>query len=167
MPSSRIFEITAEDANALDEVRQLFVEYAEWLSPFVTASTLAEELVSLPEPFASPGGRLLAARDASGAICGCVGIRRHSETECEIKRLFVRPGCRGGGLGQTLFSAALDVGCDLGYRGVLVSTIPDFMPAANRMYERIGFAPTECFEHKTQASAEIRYLRYDLAQWCP
>lgn len=167
MPNVRIIELTASDTAAIEQVRGLFTEYAEWLSPFITASTLAEELESLPSPFSAElGGRLLAATTEDGSICGCVGIKRHSGTECEIKRLFVRPDCRGGGLGYTLFTAALDAACELGYRQTLVSTVPDFMPAAHRMYERLGFKSTECFEEKTQASVRIEYLRFDLSGWC-
>jgi GNAT superfamily N-acetyltransferase len=162
-----IITVKRTDEAELAEVRQLFTEYAEWLSPFVTASNISAELESLPSPFVAPHGRLLAARDSLGALCGVVGIKRHSVTEGEIKRLFVRPDCRGTGLGYTLFSAALDAACALGYREALVSTVPAYMEEANRMYERLGFANTECFEEVTQASAEITYLRYDLSQWCP
>ena len=166
MASARVETVTRDDGNAIAQVRALFAEYAEWLSPFVTASTIAEELESLPAPFEEPGGRLLVAIDSQGLICGCVGVKRHTETACEIKRLFVRPDCRGAGIGYALFSAALDAGCALCYEEALVSTIPAYMEEANRMYERLGFEPTDCFEERTQAEVEIRYLRYDLAGWC-
>ena len=84
----------------------------------------------------------------------------------EIKRLFVRDNCRGGGLGRALFSAALDAACDLGYAEVLLSTIPSHMPRANAMYDRIGFAPTQRFEDHAHAEVEMRYLRLDLGYWC-
>jgi carbonic anhydrase len=166
MDSPTIVRVTAEDSRALAQVRDLFTEYAEWLSPFITRSTIAEELASLPGPFAAPDGALLAACDAFGDLCGCVGLKRHSETECEIKRLFVRPDCRGTGMGFALFSRALDTACELGYTEALVSTIPSFMAEANAMYERLGFENTDCFEDHTHAEVEIRYLRYSLAEWC-
>ena len=166
MASSRIIRVQANDQAALDQVRDLFAEYAEWLSPFVTRSAIAEELLSLPAPFVEPDGVLLAARDSTGRLCGCVGVRRHSETECEIKRLFVRPDCRGTGLGCTPFSTALDAACELEYKEALVSTIPSFMPEANAMYERLGFSRTERFEDHTHAEVEISYLRYRLVEWC-
>jgi GNAT superfamily N-acetyltransferase len=167
MDSVRIEPISRDDEQALAQVRALFAEYAEWLSPFVTASTIADELESLPAPFEEPEGRLLVARDGLGMVCGCVGVKRHTDSECEIKRLFVRPDCRGKGLGYTVFTAALDAACDLGYEEALVSTIPAYMEEANRMYERLGFEPTECFENHTHAEVEIRYLRYPLEGWCP
>ena len=157
MDNPTIIRVTADDARALAQVRDLFTEYAEWLSPFVTRSTIAEELASLPEPYSGPRGVLL---------CGCVGLKPHSDAECEIKRLFVRPDCRGTGLGYTLFSTALDTACELGYAEALVSTIPSFMSEANAMYERLGFVGTECFEDHTHSDVEIRYLRYPLANWC-
>ena len=163
MPSANYARITATDSQLLDGARELFTQYAEWLAPFITHSTIAEELASLPEPFSAPGGVLIAALDEAGTVCGIVGVKRHSDTECEIKRLFVRPDRRGTGLGYGLFSQALDAAAELGYREVLVSTVPAYMPEALKMYRRFGFGPTERFEDHTHAEIEIAYLRLSLA----
>ena len=163
---TRIIRVSGTDRDALAEVRRLFGEYAEWLAAFVVHTTIADEIASLPAPFVPPDGALLVAVDASGAICGCVGVKRHSDSAAEIKRLFVRDECRGTGLGRALFSAALDVACELGYTEALISTIPSHMPTANAMYKRIGFAPTRRFEDHTHADLDIRYLRLDLGDWC-
>ena len=164
--SHRITPVAAGDTQALVEVARLFAEYSEWLSGFVAHNTVAEELAELPGAFAPPSGALLIATDAGGAICGCAGVRRHTDSAAEIKRLFVREACRGTGLGHALFASALDVACDLGYSEALVSTIPAKMPTANAMYDRIGFQPTSRFEDHTHADIEIRYLRLDLGDWC-
>jgi ribosomal protein S18 acetylase RimI-like enzyme len=158
--------VTAADEAAVAEVRQLFTEYAEWMSRFVTASTIGTELATLPAPFQAPYGRLLLAKGASGEACGCVGVKRHDERTAEIKRLYVRPECRGVRLGFALFSAALDAACELGYATAVVSTVPDQMQTAASMYARLGFEPTERFEDHTHADVELRYLRYDLSGWC-
>jgi len=165
-PPHRITPVTAADADALAEVARLFAEYSEWLSGFVVHTTIAEELDELPGAFAPPSGALLMATDADGAICGCVGVKRHGDAAAEIKRLFVRDACRGTGLGHALFASALDSACDLGYTEALVSTIPSKMPTANAMYDRIGFESTSRFEDHTHADIEIRYLRLDLGDWC-
>ena len=162
----RIRSITSEDPEAMAEAARLFAEYAEWLAPFVLHTTIAAELASFPAPFTPPGGVLLVGADAGGAICGCVGVKRHDDSTAEIKRLFVREGCRSTGLGAALFSAALDAACDLGYAEVVISTIPSHMARANAMYERIGFTPTDRFERHTHAEVDIRYLRLDLGDWC-
>jgi carbonic anhydrase len=126
-------------------------------------TTIARELESLPAPVAEPGGRLFVAAEPNGPVCGCVGIQRHSDNEAEIKRLYLRPECRGTGLGHALFAAALDAAIELGYQYVLVSTIPSHMATANAMYDRLGFVETEIFEDHTHAETDIRYLRLDLA----
>jgi putative acetyltransferase len=162
----QIRPVSSDDAETLAEVARLFTEYAEWLEPFVVHTSIAEELASLPAPFSAPDGALFVGTDAGGRICGCVGMKRQSETEAEIKRLFVREACRGTGLGHALFSAAMDAACEMGYSDVLVSTIPSHMPAAAAMYARMGFAATQRFEDHTHAEVDIVYLRLDLGDWC-
>jgi putative acetyltransferase len=165
-PSHRITRVTAEDTDALAEVTRLFAEYAEWLAPRVTHTSIEGERESLPSPFSPPGGALFVGADAGGAICGCVGVKRHSDSAAEIKRLFVREGCRGSGLGRALFEAALDETCRLGYAEALVSTIPSQMPMAAAMYARIGFTPTHRFEDHEHPGIDMSYLRLDLGDWC-
>jgi GNAT superfamily N-acetyltransferase len=166
MSDQRIFEVSPDDADGISAIRELFAEYAEWLAPLVRHTTIAEELASLPAPFVRPEGCLLVARSEDGAICGCVGVKRGSELACEIKRLYVRPGCRGQRLGEALFSAALEAACEMGYSAALVSTIPSRMPVAAAMYDRLGFVPTERFERHTHADVELAFLRLDLVEWC-
>jgi carbonic anhydrase len=159
----RIVAVTAQNPEAVAEVARLFAEYSAWLGSFVSRTTIPRELESLPAPFSAPGGMLLVGlAEPGGAICGCVGVMRHSDSAAEIKRLFVRDTCRGSGLGAALFAAALQGARDLGYREALVSTIPSRMAVANAMYDRLGFTPTERFEDHTHADVEIRYLRLAL-----
>lgn len=160
-------EVTAKDLAGLAAVRELFGEYAQWLAPFVIHTTIAEEIASLPQPFAAPHGRLVVAAAPGGEICGCVGVKHHADGECEVKRLYVRPEWRGRGLGRELLVGALDAACALGCSAALVSSIPAHMPEAARMYESVGFAPTRRFEDHTHAEAEMLYLRLDLGDWCP
>jgi putative acetyltransferase len=163
----RVRTVAPDDVESLSEVTRLFTEYAEWLAPIVARTTIALEIASLPAPFAPPDGRLLvASAQPGGAICGCVGVKRHSDSAAEIKRLFVREGCRGIGLGRSLFLVALDAACELGYEEALVSTIPSHMATANAMYERLGFEPTQRFERHTLAEVDLRYLRLELGDWC-
>ena len=154
--------VTADTPSALDDVRALFEEYAEWLWPVLESNRLPAELRTLPDPFAPPTGALLLARDAEDAACGCVGVQRHDEAACEIKRLYVRPRCRGRGIGAALFSAALDAARGLGYSIAYVSTIPSAMPGANRMYDALGFREVESFEDHAHEGVDMRFLRLDL-----
>jgi GNAT superfamily N-acetyltransferase len=163
--SPQIRLVTAEDTTGLAAVRELFAEYAEWLAPFVDHTTIAEELASLPAPFAAPDGGLWLYTDGEAA-CGCVGLKRHSAGECEVKRLYVRQPYRSLGLGRSLFLTALATACDLNYEVALVSTIPAYMGRAVTMYEDLGFVPTELFEDHTHAEIGISYLRLDMRRFC-
>jgi len=166
MPEFTLQDVTADDSAGLAEVSGLFAEYAEWLAPFVTHTTIAQELDLLPRPFAAPSGRLVLATTPDGRACGCVAVQQHDGAVCEIKRLYVRPEWRGQGLGRELLSAALDAACELGYSIALVSSIPAHMPEAAAMYERSGFVRTHRFEDHTHAEVEMVYLRLDLGDWC-
>jgi GNAT superfamily N-acetyltransferase len=157
--------VTAEDTRGVSLVRDLFDEYAAWLAPFVDHHTIRGEIETLPAPFVAPRGILLLAAD-EGVACGCVGLKPHTETSCEVKRLYVRESCRSAGLGRALLVGALSAACELGYNEALVSTIPAYMARAVSMYEGLGFVPTERFEDHTHAEIGISYLSLDLPAYC-
>lgn len=158
MPEWSISPVADEDAVALEEIRELFREYHEWLGEVVCSYRLAEEIANLPGPYAAPSGRLLIARDADGSVLGCSGVRPHSTGRAEIKRLYVRPPARGTGLGRALAEAALEAARELGYAEALISTLPDSMQVAAPMYVRMGFVETECFAAHDHADEGVAML---------
>jgi len=164
MPEWRIDQVADDDAARLQQVRELFREYQEWLGEVVCSLRLAEEIASLPGPYASPEGRLFLATAEDGVGVGCIGVRPHHGPACEIKRLYVRPQARSTGLGSALIGAAIEASRELGYAEALVTTLPDTMPIAAAMYERLGFEPTEPFFDHSHVDERIRmtYLRLGL-----
>lgn len=158
MPEWSISPVADEDIATLEEIRELFREYHEWLGEVVCSYRLAEEIANLPGPYAAPEGRLLIARSAGGAVLGCAGVRPHSPGRAEVKRLYVRPPARGTGLGRALAEAALEVARELGYAEALISTLPDSMQVAAPMYVRMGFAETECFTDHDHADDGVTML---------
>ncbi len=155
---SFISVVERTDPVALDDARQLFEEYGEWLGDLVGTTTLPAETASLPAPYESPSGVLLLARNESGAAVGIVGIREHTGTACEIKRLFVREEARGHGLGRSLARAGLDHARALGYSECYLTSLPESMPGALRMYRALGFTDTDPFRDFSQVREGVRLV---------
>jgi GNAT superfamily N-acetyltransferase len=74
-------------------------------------------------------------------VVGSVAMRRAGEGEAELKRMYVRPGLRGHGLGRRLLDVALEWARSEGMGRVVLDTTED-MRAARRLYERAGFRRT-------------------------
>jgi carbonic anhydrase len=140
-----IAAVADDDLVLLEEVRALFSEYHEWLGEAVCASRLVQEIANLPGPYSAPQGKLFLAHDGDGAAIGCIGLRPHSGSACEVKRLYVRQPARGGGVGRALLARAIQAAREIGYAEALVTTLPDSMPLAASMYERAGFERVEPF----------------------
>lgn len=149
------------DPIALADVRGLLLQYFDWLGPIVATTTLAEEIVTLPDPYAPPGGSLILARNELGTAVGCVGIREHAGKACEIKRLFVREDARGHGLGRALARAGMDQARAMGYSEMFLITLPDVMDHALSMYRALGFTETTAFRDFSRVpdSVPMRFFR--------
>lgn len=117
---------------------QLFRDYAADVDLDLTSQDFDAELAGLPSGFASPRGELFLAFDPDGTPVGCAGLRAFGPERCELKRLFVRPGTRGAGLGRRLLEAAIAFATAAGYREMLLESRPQ-MTAAIALYERRGF----------------------------
>ncbi len=167
MDDWRIERVTDATPLLIEAARELFVEYHEWLGEVVCSARLAEEIASLPGPYTPPAGRLLLAFDTDGAVAGVVGVRPLEDARpraCEIKRLYVRPTSRGGGLGRLLAEQAIQVARDLGYEEAMLTTLPSTMETALALYRSLGFTETEPFvDHShVDEGIEMLYMRLSL-----
>lgn len=174
--------VTPDEALEFDAARSLFREYAAALGIDLRFQNFDEELVALPGDYAEPRGALLLAlvdvnpshprlqtptlQRANGMrahVAGCCALRPLDSTDyanaAEMKRLFVRPGFRGLGLGRQLAEAMLDAARSAGYGCVLLDTLDD-MESARALYEELGFVEVPPYYHNPIAGAH--YLKADL-----
>jgi ribosomal protein S18 acetylase RimI-like enzyme len=147
----------AETPEQIQEVRRLLREYEASLDVSLCFQGFEKELAELPGEYTPPGGRLLLALEAGQAV-GCVGLRRLDDEACEMKRLYLRPGFRGGGTGRWLALAIIDEARKIGYKKMRLDTLPS-MREAIALYESLGFKRIEPYCHNPVPGAVFMELR--------
>ena len=130
--------IQAQSAEEIVRARELFEEYAAGLGIDLCFQSFDKELAELPGGYGPPAGRLFIAIDENQAA-GCVALRRIADGVCEMKRLYVRPGFRGTGLGHALAEAIILAAREIGYQRMRLDTLPGKMDRAIAMYRSLGF----------------------------
>jgi len=132
----RIVQATTDDE--IEQARALFTEYATGLGFSLCFQGFDKELAELPGDYAPPVGRLLLAYDDE-QLLGCIALRRRDEVTCEMKRLFLRPDARGKGAGRILVDQILAAAREIGYRRMVLDTVPGTMDKAIELYRSVGF----------------------------
>jgi GNAT superfamily N-acetyltransferase len=128
----------AESPGEIAQARELFRQYGESLSFPLCFQNFEQELATLPGKYALPAGRLLLAF-VDGTPAGCGALRPLDEHACEMKRLYVRPEHKGQGIGRQLAERLIAEAKLIGYRRMLLDTIPAQMMEASRLYLSLGF----------------------------
>ena len=153
--------MAADTAPLIDAAREIFLDYARSLS-IDLCQNFEAELATLPGDYAPPEGRLLLAW-VDHELAGCGALRGLADTDyanaCEMKRLYVRPGFRGFGLGRMLAQSLLDEARSAGYSVMLLDTL-DEMEAARELYASLGFDEIPPYYFNPIAGAH--YLKAEL-----
>ncbi len=146
-----------QTADDLKQVKVLFQEYAESLGFDLCFQDFEEELRSLPGNYSPPHGALLLAKE-DGELTGCVAVRPLSSEVCEMKRLYVRLERRGKRIGRELAKAIIGKARKAGYKAMRLDTVPS-MKEAIRLYESLGFQPTQPYCHNPLPGAMYFQLK--------
>jgi GNAT superfamily N-acetyltransferase len=121
----------------MEDIKQLFLEYAESLPIDLGFQNFEAELKSLPGKYGPPDGVLIMAL-LDDYPAGCIALRKISENVCEMKRLYVREKYQGFGIGKKLITMAIEDATKLGYGSMRLDTLPS-MKKAQDLYTSFGF----------------------------
>jgi ribosomal protein S18 acetylase RimI-like enzyme len=96
-----------------------------------------DDLRDIPGTYLEPGGEFLVGFAGGELVC-MGGLLRHSETECEVKRMRVRPDRQRQGLGRRVLEELERGAVARGFATVRLDTTED-QTAAHRLYESAGY----------------------------
>jgi len=146
--------ITFEPADACRDravLTELNIAYLDWLDtsiqeafeldlPALLGQPIAEYVTATLDKLCAaepPEGVFYIVR-RDGQVAGMGGVRRTGDGASEIKRVFVRPDRRGGGLGAVIVRRLIADATTFGYASMRLDSGP-FMTSAHRLYEAEGF----------------------------
>ena len=127
--------------NMIEEIKQLFLEYAQSLKIGLSFQNFEAEFKTLPGKYGPPEGALLLAL-VDGKEAGCVALRKISEGICEMKRLYVHDDYRGLRIGIRLIAMIIEEAKRLNYSYIRLDTLPT-MKKAQDLYVSLGFYDIE------------------------
>lgn len=137
--------IRATTDEQIEHAKKLCIEYAASLGIDLSFQDFEKELEEFPGEYSPPEERLLLARCEEKYV-GCVGLRKITGEICEMKRLYVKPGFRGKGIGKALAKAVLEEAQTIGYSRMRLDTLP-WMKKAISLYKSLGFESIEPYCH--------------------
>ena len=141
--------------NHINEIRELIVEYSQKLGRDLSFQNIEDELSAPAKKYTAPEGELLAAIE-KGEVIGMVAYHRHSDTRCEMKRLYVKPEYRGMRIGEKLVTEIINRAQKSGYEEMVLDTIIP-LKSAIHLYKKFGFQ--ECEPYYNNPMKDVIYLK--------
>ncbi|MEA5257386.1 GNAT family N-acetyltransferase [Arcicella aquatica] len=127
----------------LDEVRKIFIEYAEYLKIDLCFQDFEKELQTLSKVYAAPAGCIILAK-INEEIVGCVALKPIAEGVCEMKRLYVKPIARGHKVGRKLVEELITFAKNANYQTMKLDTLTTLTEAIG-LYRSFGFQATSAY----------------------
>jgi N-acetylglutamate synthase-like GNAT family acetyltransferase len=133
-----------QNGEELNEIRELFKEYAEGLNENLCFQSFDEELYDPLKKYGELKGSILLAY-WNNNVAGCVALQPLKEEKvCEMKRLFVRSAYRNKGIADELVKMLLNEAREKGYKKMVLDTLQKLQPAI-RLYKRFGFEDASAY----------------------
>lgn len=142
----------------IQQVKELIIEYAKWLGRDLSFQNIDDELKDPAKKYTAPEGELLVAVEGEDVL-GMIAYHRHSDIRCEMKRLYVKPSCRGMKLGEKLIEELIAHARQAGYKEMVLDTIVPLQSAIH-LYKKLGF--TECEPYYHNPMPDVLYFRKEL-----
>ena len=124
----------------------------------ISFQNLDDELKDPAKKYTAPEGELLVAVEGEDVL-GMIAYHKHSDTRCEMKRLYVKPSCRGMKLGEKLIEELIAHARQAGYKEMVLDTIVPLQSAIH-LYKKLGF--TECEPYYHNPKPDVLYFRKEL-----
>lgn len=106
----------------IQQIKELIIEYTKRLGRDLSFQNLDDELKDPAKKYTAPEGELLVAVEGEDVL-GMIAYHKHSDTRCEMKRLYVKPSCRGMKLGEKLIEELIAHARQAGYKEMVLDTI--------------------------------------------
>lgn len=124
----------------------------------ISFQNLDDELKDPAQKYTAPEGELLVAVEGEDVL-GMIAYHKHSDTRCEMKRLYVKPSCRGMKLGEKLIEELIAHARQAGYKEMVLDTIVPLQSAIH-LYKKLDF--TECEPYYHNPMPDVLYFRKEL-----
>jgi GNAT superfamily N-acetyltransferase len=118
--------------------RTLYAEYMALVRERLPGFEPSEDIFATEEAFRGPGSAWIVLYE-DGTPVACGGLRTLSPGVGEIKRMYVRAGARGRGLGRRLLAELESLARAAGHRRVRLLTT-DVLVEALELYRSAGYA---------------------------
>ena len=124
----------------LEEVRNIFIEYSEFLQVDLCFQDFEQELQTLHQVYSPPKGCIILAKQNDKTV-GCIALKPIGDGVCEMKRLYVCPEARGTGLGRKLVEELIIFAKKSSYQSMKLDTVSKLREAI-KLYRSLGFVET-------------------------
>lgn len=154
---TKIEIVTAQTTQHFSDAKKLILAYVQWLNFDLSFQNFDQEIADLPKMYNSADGGLYIAYLNHHPV-GVVGLRRLTETDAEVKRMFVRDEAKGKGIGKALLLTCIEAAKKLNYHAIKLDTA-EYMHAAIKLYTDHGFTEIPAYRFNPHDHARYFELR--------